>query len=311
MDRRWLKLAAAWLAVVALAACGGGGEAPAPAPKPPAQVPPPPAPRPPQPPIVDDPALPGLTLPLPDIDLEATLSVQAHSNSVYANGTNLFEQPQPGPHWSAFVWAENAGGLPSLDGQPDRQAAAKAALMAELAQHVSGGFVVADYAYEAAPALEMAPGWRSGFDNAVVAFGLMNMGENDLALTYLQPFLSELRVVDGDRTWFPEYIDIGTGAHLDVVNGHFYVVAAMFEYQRRTGDTRFTASIEAGLQTLTWVLPEQVDEKQMCFRYASGADACDYGQQRIVSFAATACQLYAPICATAQAYEADFRRWHP
>lgn len=308
MDRL-VKLAAACVAAAVLTACGGGGGSSQPS-TPPASAPPPPPPQPPHPPIVADAPLPDLGA-LPSIDLTGVLSVQAHSNDVYANGTNLLEQPQPGPHWSAYIWAENLSGLPSLDGQPDRQAAAKAALMAELAQHSSGPFIVSDYAYEAAPALEMAPGWRSGFDNAVVAIALLNVGENDLALTYLTPFLDQLRFVDGDRTWFPEYIDTPTGNHLDVVNGHFYVVAAMYEYWRRTGDTRFQASIQAGLQTFTWVLPEQVDETQQCFLYASGLDHCDYGQARIVSFAAAACQLYAPICAEAQAYDADFKRWHP
>lgn len=315
MDR-WSALAVTWIAVAALAACGGGGadDAPKPPSTPPASVPPPPPPLPPppppRPPIVNDPALSDVPSPMPSVDLTATLSIQSHSNDVYANGTNLLEQPQTGAHWSAYIWAENASGLPSLDGQPERQAAAKAALMAELQQHVSGPFVVADWDFYVGN-LDMKPGWRSGFANAVVAFGLMNMGENDLALVYLQPFLAEMRVVDGDRTWFPEYIDVGSGDHLDVVNGHFYAVVAMYEYWRRTGDTRFQANIQAGLQTLTWVLPEQVDEVQQCFRYASGFGICDYGQQRIVAFASAACQLYAPICTEARAYDDDFKRWHP
>lgn len=286
------------LACLFLAACGGGG-ADAPPPLPP-----------PNPPKIADAPLPPITDPIPSIDLTAVLSIQAHSNDVYANGQTLLEQPQAGAHWSAYVWAENASGLPSLDAQPERQAAAKAALMAELAQHVSGPFVVADWDFLVAN-LDMKPGWRSGFANAVVAFGLMNMGDNDGALTYLQPFLKELRTVDGDRTWFPEYIDTPTGAHLDVMNGHFYAIVAQYEYQRRTGDTRFQANIQAGLQTMTWVLPEQIDEAHKCFRYASGADTCDYGQARAVAFAAAACQLYAPICAEAQVYDADFKRWHP
>jgi hypothetical protein len=299
MDQ-WSKLAAAWATAALLTACGGGGaDAPA--------VPPPPPP--PNPPKIADAPLPSVTS-LPSIDLTPVLSIQVHSNDVYANGTNLLEQPQSGAHWSAYIWAENVSGLPSLDGQPDRQAAAKAALMTELAQHVSGPYVVSDWDFPVAN-LDMKPGWRSGFANAVVAFAFMNIGENDNALTYLQPFLNSMRFTDGDRTWFPEYIDTPTGAHLDVVNGHFYAVAAMYEYWRRTGDTRFQANIQAGLQTLTWVLPEQVDETQKCFRYASGFGICDYGQQRIVLFAQAACQLYQPICAEAQVYDDDFKRWHP
>ena len=293
------KLAAAALCSV-LGACGGGASAnSAPGTSTASASPPPPAP--PSPPASTSQIVTG-------IDLTTVLSVQAHSNHLYTDSTTLYEQPDTDP-WDPYVWAQNAGALPSLDGDPVRQAATKQALLDELAQHVSGDLVIATYDYQDDVVAVDGP-WRSGFSNAVVAIGLMNLGENDRALTYLSAIPDELAFQDGGYTWYPEYIDPTSIHHFDVMNGHFYAVGAMYDYWRRTGDPRFASAILAGLVTMQHELPLLVDPQEKCFLYSAGASACDYGQERAMNFASAACQMFRPICPEAQVYQQTFIQWN-
>jgi len=80
--------------------------------------------------------------PISGVDLIAMLSVQAHSDDLYANATSLLQQ-QTGTHWWAYISAENAS-RPFPWWLTWAPSAAEAALMAELEQHVSAPFVAAD-----------------------------------------------------------------------------------------------------------------------------------------------------------------------
>lgn len=274
-----------WLFAAALAACGGGDVG-----------------------ATHEAAIapPAISVAQSQPDLSRVLGLEQHENPTYANSDSLFEKPH-GDRWSAYLWAQNAGALPSLKHDPERMEATRAALLADLAPHVGGGFVLARYDYSFAPGVVMNDPWRSAFSNAVVAIGLMHLGAHDAALDYLVKIETDLSGEDEGRTWFIEYLD--NEDRVDVMNGHFFAVAAMHEYGRQTGDMRFDGAIKRGLETMDYQLPLMVDDARKCFLYAKGFDACDYGQQRAVNFAEASCAIYEPLCDDAKIYREKFKEW--
>jgi hypothetical protein len=303
MKKRYaLALAATLAALVSCTGCGGGGGGSDPAPTPA--------------PLVETKAPPAV---VKSGDLLRVLVLDAHSNPTWAASTSLVEKKQ-GERWSPYVWASNAAALPSIQSDPARTDATAQALLAELRKYTEGtgdGRVIGyDYDYEFTKYTLRAP-WRSAFANAAAAIGLMHIKDSAPHLvtgamieSYLAPIWPKLSFPDeAGYRWFTEYIDEELpGGRVDVINGHFFVVVAMYEWKLRTGTTDYDAAIKAGLDTMQMALPEMIQNGY--FSYARGfPEIPDYGQQRAVNFAGAACELRPTICPIAARYRELYAKW--
>lgn len=261
---------------------------------------------------LDEPGIPNSML--------EVLSLNAHDSSAWAGSNDLFEKPLP-ERWSPYAWASNAGALRAIAADPDRVKKTSDALLSELQRHAEdrGDYTLVryDYQYFFGNSPITAP-WYSSFGNASVAIGLMHIKEatkrtdlDSLINRYLGGIGEYLSHLDekGDL-WMSEYVSPSLpGGRVDVMNGHFYAVAAMYEWRKRTDDTRYDGQIMDGLAAMKSGLPKMVQDGY--FSYAIGhPEIKDYGQQRALNFAVAACSLDKSICPEADRYKTLFNQWN-
>jgi len=249
------------------------------------------------------------------------VSLEAHSNSAWADGNDLYEKAQGGRGWSPYTWASNAAALPSLKDDPARRARTVEELLKELRSHTedSGGMLRIRYDYNYFfDQYTIETPWYSAFGNAAAAIGLMHIysltptpAMKDLIERYLDAIGNGLSFNDGNgNIWFSEYIAKGLpNGHVDVMNGHFFSVIAMYEWRSRTSTKRYDKNITDGLDTMEKALPEMIQDGY--FSYARGfPNIKDYGQQRAVNFAVAACKLRTTVCPiTVQYQDLFYRQW--
>ena len=247
------------------------------------------------------------------------LMLQSHVDPEWAQSSRLFGTMQT-DKWSPYTWAENARLLASIQGDPQRTDKTAQALLDELAKHTertaSGLVIRYDYDYNFAGYILKAP-WYSAFGNAAAAVGLMQIQKyapqvnaGAMVADYLNPAISIFaNADDSGRLWFSEYVaKEAPDSRVDVVNGHFFVIASLYEWRVRTGSPAYDRAINAGLDTIESALPEMIQDGY--FSYARGfPQVKDYGQERAVNLALAACRLRASICPVAQKYQALYREW--
>ena len=252
--------------------------------------------------------------------LLTALSLNAHESSAWARSNDLYETPLP-ERWSPYVWAVNAGALAAISADQERLKRTSDALLAELKLHAEdrGDYTLVryDYQYFFGNSPMTAP-WYSSFGNAAAAIGLMHIKEatkrtdlDPLINRYLGALSEHLSHHDEKgNLWMSEYISPSLpGGRVDVMNGHFYAIAAMYEWRKRTDDTQYDGLIMDGLSSMKNSLPLMVQDGY--FSYAINyPEIKDYGQQRAVNFAVAACSLDKSICPEADEYRALFNKWN-
>ncbi|KYC26089.1 D-glucuronyl C5-epimerase family protein [Pseudomonas sp. ABFPK] len=258
---------------------------------------------------------------LPPGEMLKPLSLQAHSNPTWAASANLYEQAQNPSRWSPYVWASNAGALQSIASDKPRLQATIKALMDEMHANSivddEGNYrVIYRYQYIFDKYPISAP-WYSAFGNAAIAVGLMHIRNvtgdtsNDWLINdYLDTIVNNysFKTKEGN-TWFAEYVskDLPDG-HVSVINGHFFVVATMYEWKGISKTNKYDKPISQGLDTMRDELPKFIQNGY--FSYADGFPHIkDYGQQRAVNFAVAACELRDEICPIAVRYQKLFSSW--
>jgi len=258
---------------------------------------------------------------LPRGELFKPLSLQAHTNPTWAASGDLYERAQNPARWSPYVWASNAAALDSLAGDKARLDSTIRSLLSEMNANTvvdrDGSYsVVYRYPYVFDKYQISAP-WYSAFGNASIAIGLMHIRNvtgdtsRDLVIeNYLDTIIKKYSFKNKNgNTWYAEYVspDLPDG-HVSVVNGHFYVVAAMYEWKLISKSNRYDKYISMGLDTIQEELPNFIEDGY--FSYAEGFKQIrDYGQQRAVNFAKASCALRDEICPIANKYEELLRTW--
>ncbi|MEE9942794.1 D-glucuronyl C5-epimerase family protein [Pseudomonas asiatica] len=258
---------------------------------------------------------------LPAGELFKPLSLQAHNNPTWAASSAPFEREQNPARWSPYVWASNASALQSIANDKQRLDSTIKALLDEMSANSiiddEGNYrVIYRYPYVFDKYPISAP-WYSAFGNASIAVGLMHIrnltGDTSrdwLIDDYLNTVITKYsyKTPEGN-TWFAEYVsdDLPNG-HVSVINGHFFVIAAMYEWRNLKKTDKYDKYISAGLDTMRDELPKFIQNGY--FSYADGFPHIkDYGQQRAVNFAAASCELRDSICPIAVRYQKLFNTW--
>ncbi len=258
---------------------------------------------------------------LPAGNLFKPLSLEAHSNPTWASSGNLFEREQNPARWSPYVWASNASALQSIANDKPRLDVTIKALLDEMSANSiiddEGHYrVIYRYPYVFDKYSISAP-WYSAFGNAAIAIGLMHIrtltgdtSRDYLIEDYLDTVITNYSYkTPQGNTWFAEYVsnDLPNG-HVSVINGHFFVIAAMYEWKHLKNTEKYDKHISAGLDTMRDELPKFIQNGY--FSYADGFPHIkDYGQQRAVNFAVASCELRDEICPIAVRYQKLFSSW--
>lgn len=258
---------------------------------------------------------------LPPGEMFKLLSLQAHTNPTWANSADLYENAQNPSRWSPYLWASNAAALQSLANDKPRLEATIKALFDEMnANSVidnEGNYrIIYRYPYFFEKYKISAP-WYSAFGNAAVAVGLMHIrnltsdtSKDPLIDDYLNTIITKYSYKNPKgNIWFAEYIsdDLPNG-HINVINGHFFVIAVMYEWRNLKQTNKYDKHITQGLDTMRDELPNFIQDGY--FSYAEGFDHIkDYGQQRAVNFAVASCELRNEICPIAVRYQKLFHDW--
>jgi len=249
------------------------------------------------------------------------ISLQAHNNPTWASSDSQYEKSQNPAKWSPYFWASNAAALQSIANDKPRLEATVRALMDEMKANSivdsDGNYRVIyrfPYVFDKYP---MSAPWYSAFGNAAIAVGLMHIrnstgdtSNDGLNNEYLDTIVKKYsyKTPEGN-IWFAEYIsdDLPDG-HVSVINGHFFVVAAMYEWKSMSKTNRYDRPISQGLDTMRDELPKFIQDGY--FSYADGFKHMkDYGQQRAVNFAVASCKLRDEICPIAVRYQKLFNEW--
>lgn len=258
---------------------------------------------------------------LPQGKMLNALSLQAHNNQAWASSGELYERAQNPDRWSPYIWASNAAALSSLANDKPKLDATIKSLIDEMHDNSvsdsDGNYrVTYRYAYTFDKYSISAP-WYSAFGNAAVAIGLMHIrnltGDTSrdwLIDNYLNTAITKYSYkTPKGNTWFAEYVsDDLPGGHVSVINGHFFVIAAMYEWRNLKQTEKYDTYITQGLDTMRDELPNFIQDGY--FSYAEGFEHIkDYGQQRAVNFAKESCELRDEICPTAKRYQDLFSAW--
>lgn len=260
---------------------------------------------------------------LPAGDLLKPLSLQAHTNPAWVSSGALFEREQnPARPWSPYVWASNAAALQSISNDKPRLDRTIKALIDDM----RANSIVDDEGNYRAVSLKpyffdkykISAPWYSAFGNAAFAIGLMHIrrvtGDTSydrLINEYLETIVKRYsyKTPDGN-IWFPEYIsdDLPNG-RINVINGHFFVIATMYEWKIMSKTKEYDKPISLGLDTMRDELPNFIQDGY--FSYADGFPQIkDYGQQRAVNFAVASCELREDICSIAVKYQKLYNLWN-
>lgn len=166
-------------------------------------------------------------------------------------------------------------------------------------------------------------GFGSGFSNALISIGYMNLYKLTLkeaykvkARSYLIGIIDDkanqkLFQIDGEGyLWFEMIASDSVKMH--PYNGQIAIVASLLFYQKMTNSHEFDKYILAGITTLSKYLRYQIRPNGYFGYMIENPDSPDYGQERAVNYARFLCDLTEDkdLCEISKEFNAKWEIWN-